>query len=119
MEMNEQFEALVNKAVAAALAPHKEAILAIADLVMGAQPAAQEERTATKSTRKAAEPRVVKGAVEAAKNFSVGQKVRYRQGRGEFDAVVDEIRSGTGILILRREQDGKRVGRPASKVIEA
>lgn len=117
MEIQEQFEALVNKGVAKALEPYSEAIIALAKLVRSAEPEAQEERTeAPKAKRKAAEPRIYKDAVEAAGRFSVGQEVRYRQGRGVFNATVYEINSNTGVIVLKRNQDGKIVERPASKV---
>lgn len=117
MEIQEQFEALVNKGVAKALEPYSEAIIALAKLVRSAEPEAQEERTeAPRAKRKAAEPRIYKDAVEAAKNFSVGQKVRYRQGRGEFEATVEEVNQNRGELVLKRVTDGKIVERPASKV---
>lgn len=115
MEMQEQFEALVAKGVAKALEPHRDAILALAKLVNEAEPDAPEKRPAVRK-KEATEPRVVKGAVEAAGQFSVGQKVHYRQGRGIFEATVEEINSNTGELALKRIADGKIVSRPAVKV---
>lgn len=115
MEIQKQFEALVAQGVAKALSPYRDAIIALADLVRSAAPDAVEKRPAARK-RSDAEPRVVKGAVEAAKNFSVGLEVTYRQGRGSFIATVQAIQSETGTLVLKRNQDGKIVERPASKV---
>lgn len=119
-EIQEQFEALVNKGVAKALSPYRDAIIALAELVRSAAPDAQEKRpAATRAKRASAEPRVVKGAVEASKQFSVGQKVRYRQGRGEFEATVEVNDQNAGELVLNRVSDGKIVRRPATKVTAA
>lgn len=118
MEIKEQFEALVKEGVVEALSPYRDAILAMAELVRSAAPAATEKRPAARK-KEAAEPRVVKGAVEASKQFSVGQKVRYRQGRGEFEATVEVNDQNAGELVLNRVSDGKIVRRPATKVTAA
>ncbi len=48
--------------------------------------------------------------------FSAGQTVRYRQGRGEFEAKVVEIDSATNTVTVERVSDGKQVQRPAAKI---
>lgn len=120
MGMQEQFEALVNKGVAKALSPYRDAILELAEMVRNAAPDAQKKhQTTPKAKRAPAEPRVVKGAIEAAAGFAIGQKVHYRQGRGEFEATVEVADKNTGELVLKRLSDGKIVRRPATKVTSA
>lgn len=51
-----------------------------------------------------------------ASKFSTGQTVRYKQGRGEFEAKVIAINTEDNTLTLERLSDGKRVDRPAAKV---
>lgn len=51
--------------------------------------------------------------------FSEGQSVQYKQGRGTFDARIVAIDAEKGALTLERVTDGKKVVRPASKVIAA
>ncbi|HEY3450864.1 MAG TPA: hypothetical protein VGK67_31190 [Myxococcales bacterium] len=57
-----------------------------------------------------------KDAAKAAKAFSVGDMVSYKQGRGTFEATVLEIDEATGLMKVQRLSDGKKVVRPASKV---
>ncbi|MFN7130500.1 MAG: hypothetical protein ACK4N5_00360, partial [Myxococcales bacterium] len=51
-----------------------------------------------------------------ASKFTEGQEVKYRQGRGEFEAVVMRIDRENNVLFLERKKDGKKVQRPASKI---
>lgn len=51
--------------------------------------------------------------------FHDGQAVRYKQGRGVFDATVIGIDAARSLLTLERSMDGKKVERPAAKVYEA
>ena len=46
----------------------------------------------------------------------VGQVVSYRQGAGTFEARVVEL-GPTGRVMIERRADGKRLTRPASKLI--
>lgn len=46
----------------------------------------------------------------------MGQKVQYQQGRGTFDAKVMRIEARSGLVVLQRLKDNKRVKRPAAKV---
>ncbi|HTP30287.1 MAG TPA: hypothetical protein VMK12_32105 [Anaeromyxobacteraceae bacterium] len=55
-----------------------------------------------------------KGEVSA---FTLGQKVRYRQGRGAFEALVTKIDPAGNALTLQRISDSKIVVRPPSKVM--
>ena len=60
-----------------------------------------------------------KAAVRAAKKLSEGQNVHYRQGKGTFEAKVVSIDAATGKVELERVGDGKKVLRPAIKVMAA
>jgi len=53
----------------------------------------------------------------SASALSEGQRVRYRQGRGNFEATVVQVRSETNSVVIERLMDGKRVVRPATKVM--
>ena len=55
------------------------------------------------------------GKVDATR-FREGQVVRYKQGRGEFEATVLSVDAAAGIVKLERKKDGKKIGRPAAKV---
>lgn len=119
-KIQERFDALVNAKAVAVLTPYRDAILALAEMVRNAAPDSQKKhQTTPKAKRAPAEPRVVEGAVEAAAGFAIGQKVRYRQGRGEFEATVEVNDKNTGELVLKRLSDGKIVRRPATKVTAA
>jgi hypothetical protein len=64
--------------------------------------------------RKAATP-----TPPAAKNLKKGTKVRYRQGRGEFEAEVIKLDEARGVVTLLRSKDSKKIKRPAAKVYQA
>ena len=48
------------------------------------------------------------------RSLEVGQSVRYRQGRGTFEARVAELAGD--VAFIERLSDGKRVQRPISKL---
>jgi hypothetical protein len=48
--------------------------------------------------------------------FKLGQRVLYRQGRGQFAAKVTRVDQERGLVEVERESDGKRVLRPAKKL---
>ncbi len=60
-------------------------------------------------------PRAAGGDIS---RFQEGQLVRYRQGRGEFEATVIGIDTDRNVLVIQRTSDDKRVERPADKVYE-
>jgi hypothetical protein len=60
--------------------------------------------------------RVVREMGGDASDFREGQAVQYKQGRGIFDATVLSVSVESGMLMLQRSKDGKKVERPASKV---
>ena len=51
-----------------------------------------------------------------ASKFKVGQAVRYRQGRGEFEATITAVDVEGGMVSIERTSDGKKLDRPASKI---
>lgn len=60
--------------------------------------------------------RLAKGDASA---FHEGQKVTYRQGRGEFEAKVIKSDVKANLVTVERMTDGKRVVRPAAKLSTA
>jgi hypothetical protein len=76
----------------------------------GAQPAAPVGRRRARRGSKA------KKLVSAASKFSVGQKVLYRQGAGEFEAKIVRVDAAKGKVQVERISDGKKVVRPSTKV---
>ena len=60
--------------------------------------------------------RTAKAARKAAKAYEPGDVVHYRQGRGTFEAFVIRTEPD-GEIVVERVSDGKRVKRPASKLI--
>lgn len=60
--------------------------------------------------------RVVREMGGDVSDFREGQSVQYKQGRGIFDATVLSVNEESGMLMLQRSKDGKKVERPASKV---
>ena len=58
-----------------------------------------------------------KGDPKLAAKFSEGQAVKYRQGRGTFEAKVIAIDTTAGTVTVERDSDGKKVRRPAAKLI--
>ena len=54
--------------------------------------------------------------VTANPNVIAGAMVRYRQGRGTFDAEVIRVDEVTRMATLQRTADGKRVLRPLDRV---
>jgi hypothetical protein len=69
--------------------------------------------------RRGRRPGPSKGGRGDAARFHAGQSVRYKQGRGIFDATVTDIDVENDVLTLQRAKDGKKVDRPAAKVYEA
>lgn len=99
----------------------------------GRPPRAAAATTSTPTSRRRAPPSAVKARSGAkakaskapksskpgrgeAGSFRAGQAVKYRQGRGEFEATVVVFDSDKGTVSLKRNKDGKKVVRPISKV---
>ncbi|QQR46213.1 MULTISPECIES: PspA [Myxococcus] len=56
---------------------------------------------------------------EAPVSFAVGQEVRYKQGRGAFNAKVKAVDEKAKTVTVARVSDGKQVVRPFDKVTSA
>jgi hypothetical protein len=63
--------------------------------------------------------RARKAAKGSAERFHEGQLVRYKQGRGEFEAKILKVDLDNDALTIERTSDKKQVVRPADKVYEA
>jgi hypothetical protein len=117
IDLTNALRALVNEEVENALAPHREALQRISSF-LGVGPTShrgpgrQSAWGATGRTRRVSQT-LDRGD---ASKFKEGQQVRYRQGRGEFEAKVVRIDSQTNTVTVQRVRDGKRVARPASKL---
>ena len=58
-----------------------------------------------------------RGGRAAGSGVRAGEVVRYRQGRGEAEAKVVSVDKATGMALLARTADGKRVERRISALI--
>jgi sRNA-binding protein len=120
----EAIRTVVAKEVLSALAPYREALASLVEFTGGSL-AATSGKSRVSSSEPAAAPiqrrrgRKARSSAELVAQFTEGQKVQYRQGRGTFDAKVIEIDPEKGMLRLEREKDSKEVVRPAAKVIAA
>ena len=120
--INAAIRSLVAQEVHAVLEPHRailERLTAFLESESKTQRRAGRPRKALKATGRRPAHRGGKKLAKLAKNFSVGQAVTYKQGRGTFDAKVLKIDVEAGLLTVRRIKDGKKVARPAFKVTPA
>lgn len=120
----EAIRTVVAKEVHSALAPYREALASLVAFTGGSAVATSGKISASRSEPAAApvhrrSGRRARSSAELVAQFTEGQKVQYRQGRGTFDAKVIEIDPEKGMLRLERERDSKEVVRPAAKVIAA
>lgn len=88
----------------------------VEDLVRQQQEAGPAEARAVR--RKAARGRRTRREAQGPTTAlpEVGATVRYRQGRGEFEAKVVRVDARAGVVTLERVSDGKRVTRPLEKL---
>lgn len=100
---------VVTSEIESALAPHRD-LLDRMVAFLGQPPAASVSR------RGGEQSRTQKAPTGDVSRLQVGQTVRYRQGRGEFDALITKIDAASGFVTLTRVFDNKLVERPASKV---
>lgn len=127
VDLNSAISGLVATEVERALEPYRGLLQRMAEFAgVGVQAGPQPVKRgpgrprASAGAPSAPARRVVsQDAVGKASNFRDGQAVRYKQGRGSFDATVISINAEQGLLVLRRSKDGKQVERPASKVYSA
>lgn len=125
-DLNEVVRQMVADEVERVLGPYQGTLSRLSAVFGGGEvmPAARRARAggnvAQAPVRRRAPGRRGGGAGKGdASAFSEGQKVRYKQGRGEFDATVTKIDAGNNVLTLQRVSDGKKVDRPAAKVYPA
>jgi hypothetical protein len=123
--LNNVIRSLVAKEVAVVLAPYANVLGRVAAF-LGTGPAKRGPGRPPKALAAAKPVRQrrrrgakAKSLVRLAKNFSVGQRVIYKQGRGAFEAKVADVDEAKGMLKLVRAKDGKKVARPATKVVAA
>ena len=119
VDLNDAIRNLVAGEVERTLAPYQQ-LLARLEQFMGGAPAPRGPGRPPKAggrARPARRPAKL-GKGDASK-FKVGQAVKYRQGRGEFEATVSAVDTGTNIVSIERIKDGKKIDRPASKLYEA
>jgi upstream activation factor subunit UAF30 len=103
---------MISSEVHAVLEPYRPMLDRLANL-LGA-PASGPGRPRKKTKRRGA--RGGKRVAKLSGRFQVGQKVSYKQGRGVFAATVKSVDAVSGLLVLKRDSDGKVVSRPEYKV---
>ena len=121
IDFNDAVRAAVADEVERVLGPHLDVLRRLSS-AFGTGGDGRVRRTAVAGPRRRGRPGRRAGGVSGrgdASKFKEGQKVRFKQGRGEFEATVTSIDSNTNTLTLKRDRDGKRVERPASKVYAA
>jgi len=117
---------MVNEAVAAALAPYAEILNRFQSLMAptaakrgpGRPPKVAGIAAPVKAKAKAKSGRKARKAKVAVSlnTFKAGDSVAYKQGRGTFGATVIELDGVTGLLVLERASDGKRILRKPSTI---
>lgn len=120
-DLEARIRALVAEEVKHQLEPYRDMLKEIADFVGGearrrpgrppraAAPGAPARAPARRSARA--------GGVDASR-FHEGQLVRYKQGRGEFEAKVIAVDTKANLVTIERTTDKKHVERPAGKIYE-
>ncbi|MBI5547325.1 MAG: hypothetical protein HY901_25870 [Deltaproteobacteria bacterium] len=116
VDLNGAIRGLVAAEVERALEPYRLMLDRLAS-VIGAKP----ERAAPGRAPKAGAaprrgPKPARAGKGDASKFQEGQAVRYRQGRGEFEATVLAIDTERNVVTVERAKDGKKVERPAAKI---
>lgn len=122
LDMSAVIRAIVAEEVKAQLAPYADVLVDLQKLVGNDIPRRGPGRpAAARAERPRRAPRADKALVSEAakaevKRYQEGQLVRYKQGRGEFEATIIGIDLEMGMLKLERTSDKKQVARPADKV---
>ncbi|SDY41026.1 PspA, partial [Myxococcus xanthus] len=84
-----------------------------------AGPAPQKSRGRPRAAGRTATAAAPSSSPEAPVSFAVGQEVRYKQGRGAFNATVKAVDEKAKTVTVARVSDGKQVVRPFDKVTPA
>jgi len=118
VDLNAAIRNLVSEEVERTLEPYRTLLDRMAGL-FGKQPerAGRASRLAGRLGARA--ERAPRSGGGDASRFREGQTVRYKQGRGIFDAVVEAVDIERNLLTLARTKDNKKVERPADKVYGA
>jgi sRNA-binding protein len=117
-EIEAALRRLVTEGVRDALEPYKKVLKGLAaslDRASRRTPGRQPKAVRSRSLPR----RHPRSALKAADALKVGQAVRYRQGRGSFEATIIDIDEATGLVRLERAKDGKKVERPSHKLYQA
>jgi hypothetical protein len=121
VDLNDAIRSLVQEAVEAALAPHLTSLERLQGF-LGAPAGTAQVRTATRrnemtGTRRA---RRARGALAKdrgdASRFEKGQRVQINVGRGQKVGKVVSVDTATNSVMVKRDDTGKEVKRPARGV---
>ncbi|MBI5548311.1 MAG: hypothetical protein HY901_30895 [Deltaproteobacteria bacterium] len=123
LDITEAVRAIIAEEVTALLAPYQE-LMDRLEALFGegptrrgpGRPQVREEAAPAPARARRRRGSKAKKLSRLVRQFSVGQSVSYRQGRGSFAATVTDIDFEGGELVLKRVSDGKEVVRPATKV---
>ncbi len=125
VDLNSAIASVVSDEVARALAPYQNVLDRLSRMV-GIAPAPVSKPALRKRGRPPkAVPTPGRRAMRAAANhdgagefskFAEGQMVKYKQGKGTFDARVIGLNPSQGTVLLQRTSDGKKVERLASRI---
>ena len=118
VDLNTAIRNLVAVEVERTLEPYRQLLERLEQFVGGASVRRGPGRPPKAGNRGRPARRAKVGAGDASK-FKVGQAVKYRQGRGEFEATVSAVDTEKNLVSLERSKDGKKVDRPASKIYQA
>ncbi len=126
VDLADAIRAIVSDEVNQAIAPYRKTLDALAAIGGGVRrgpgrpPGSKSKRARPAARRRGRPPgaRKAAGGGDASK-FSAGQAVRYKQGRGEFEAKVVKIDTASNRVTIERAMDGKKVVRPADKLYAA
>jgi len=121
VDLNAAIRNLVAAEVEKTLEPYRELLERMESFVRGEAPKRGPGRPpkaagAKKPGRKPGKRAKAQGD---ASKFQVGQAVKYKQGRGEFDATVTGVDVEANTVQIERSKDGKKLTRPAGKVYPA
>ena len=121
MDLSAVLRVIVAEEVKAQLAPYADVLGDLQKLVGTDVPRRGPGRPTARVEKPRRAPRADKNIVsdaakEAVARYQDGPRVRYKQGRGEFEAMIVGIDAEMGLLKLERTSDKKQVARPADKV---
>ncbi|HEY3446754.1 MAG TPA: hypothetical protein VGK67_10340 [Myxococcales bacterium] len=119
VDLNTAIRNLVAVEVERTLEPYRQLLERLEQFVGGAPARRGPGRPPKAGGRGRPGRKAAKAGTGDASKFKVGQAVKYRQGRGEFEATVAAVDTEKNLVSLERSKDGKKVDRPASKIYPA